>query len=231
MTCTTQIITYPGRTGLPKQDTEFICDGFWHRFKLKDDNGIVYDFVERCKYANNTEIEKKINKFNLGNKEFTNFKQDGLVNQYNAVKGFMDSDKTKLYMFGDSYLGKTHLAISLFKQVMRRNISAYFVDSFVLQSIFQEKVNGDNDQYNMLIGSKWIFIDDIGKEHQSGSTFFESNLLALLNQRDHEDRRFVITSNMLPKTGPGGLPYCQPTINRLIDNAVMVPFPGQKYKN
>jgi len=120
----------------------------------------------------------------------------------NYVKCWPDQkDVEGLALFGDIGVGKTHLAISVMKELITRYmIPAKYAN--VLHTFERAKWSFDSDRVNpipRLLNCPFLVLDDLGSERPTSWTL--SQVMLIVDYRLGEELPMLITSNAATRSG------------------------------
>jgi len=154
-------------------------------------------------------IKKIFNNANIGkrfiNCSFQNFqKRTGVEKAFNAALDFAKNFKQKqetgegILFYGNPGNGKTHLAVSIIREVIKQGYSAIFQPAAELQyrlnATYHDSGESEAEIMNGLVVSNLTVIDDLGKGKWSEKV--EERFYVILDGRYRELRPTVITTNL-----------------------------------
>ncbi len=134
---------------------------------------------------------------------FDNFKAKQGSDKDNVLKickNYVNKRDRNLFIYGDVGAGKTHLAVSIAKEVLKSFVSVIFVEASELflkwRSLYDNPALDEERFVKLLIGVPLLIIDDLGK-HKIND-FIEEKLWLVINGRYERMRPLVVTSNYSP---------------------------------
>lgn len=136
--------------------------------------------------------------------------------------------------YGESGLGKTHLAIALGRQAIQRGYSTLFIPANDLLDLLSKarKNNVLEEKLTLLCRNKLLIIDELGFP-LDGNDDWASLFYTLIAKR-HEKLSTVITTNRSIKDWPhylGGDVQCtKASIDRFMQYAIPIKFEGESYR-
>ena len=121
-----------------------------------------------------------------------------------------------LIFFGNAGSGKTHLAIGIVKELMRKGLDCLFVDFRELLKQVRHSYNPQTAATEMsvlkpLLDVEMLILDDIGAEKDS--EWVEETVGFILNDRYNREKAVIITTN-LENAGPLLSRYDEPLDQR-----------------
>lgn len=103
-----------------------------------------------------------------------------------------------LLMLGKTGVGKTHLSMSIAREVTRNGANVVYGSTVnLLQAIEKEhfgKTDSSSDTFEALCECDLLILDDLGSEHHTA--FYESTLYNIINTRINLGKPMIISSNM-----------------------------------
>jgi len=104
-----------------------------------------------------------------------------------------------LFLFGSCGVGKTHLAISVIREMILNNRNAFFISTpdllFQLRKTFSTSVaTTDEEQLRKYLSYSFLVLDDLGTE--KWSEWVQQTLDHIVYQRDAHAMPAIITSNL-----------------------------------
>lgn len=139
-----------------------------------------------------------------------------------------------LLFYGESGLGKTHLAIALGRQAIQRGYSTLFIPANDLLDLLSKarKNNVLEEKLTLLCRNKLLIIDELGFP-LDGNDDWASLFYTLIAKR-YEKLSTVITTNRSIKDWPhylGGDVQCtKASIDRFMQYAIPIKFEGESYR-
>lgn len=114
------------------------------------------------------------------------------------VKNF-DEDSPSLFMFGKTGLGKTFLSSCIAKALLEEGRNVFFGSLLkLLRQIEDERFRRrEGDTTGVVISAELVILDDLGSEFQT--TFTDSVLYEIINERINLERPTIISTNLSPK--------------------------------
>ena len=113
------------------------------------------------------------------------------------AKNFSQSSRS-IFMLGLTGLGKTHLSLSIAKEVIEKGYNVAY-DSIVnyLRIIEKEHFGRANtDTFQLLLNTDLLILDDLGSEYES--SFYVSTVYNIINTRLNKGLPTIINSNLTP---------------------------------
>lgn len=102
-----------------------------------------------------------------------------------------------LLMIGNTGLGKTHLSLSIAKEVIKRGTNVIYGSIINLLSQAEKehfgRSKGDTDTLEALTNADLIILDDLGSESQN--SFYEMTLYNIINTRINLGKPVIISTN------------------------------------
>ena len=139
------------------------------------------------KYYNSTFESFNVNNFNRKTYDF--------CKNYTLQKKF----DIGLFLFGPCGVGKTHLAISVIREMLLNNRNVFFISTpnllFQLRKTFSTSVTTtDEEQLRKYLSYSFLVLDDLGTE--KWSEWVQQTLDHIVYQRDAHAMPAIITSNL-----------------------------------
>jgi DNA replication protein DnaC len=118
-----------------------------------------------------------------------------------------------LLFYGDTGVGKTHLAVALMREaIVRKSARAIFYETRELLKLVRDTYSGSTelselDVLRPVLEAELLVLDDLGLEKKS--EWVDETLGLVINTRYSERRLTVITTNLrdLENTEPGGFAF------------------------
>lgn len=187
-------VTRNGQTQVYEQWTECLCD--------------MVEEVKKTHLAIKVEKydEYTTNNPDLDHANITNFKYDEDKSQLEAlekaityIEEFNPQSGKKLLFYGDVGTGKSHLAISIYKEVKAKGFTAIYLEMDKIMRIIKDtwdknSETSENEFFKVLQDVDLLIIDDLGAEHTSD--WVQEKLFSILNSR--LGRNTIITTNLTP---------------------------------
>jgi DNA replication protein DnaC len=117
----------------------------------------------------------------------------------NYIQNFNPSSGKKLLFYGDVGTGKSHLAISIYKEVREKGFTAIYLEMDKIMRIIREtwdknSESTENEFFTVLQDVDLLVIDDLGAEHSNN--WVQEKLFSILNSR--LGKSTIITTNLEP---------------------------------
>lgn len=185
------------------------CDGLLLELILE--GGKLYPSY---RYCNVFEWERKMDLYDviLGIKQRERYREKTLENfqiteknkdvKQRVLKYIREEEfkKSKGFIFiGPNGVGKTHLAVAIWREVLKRKIPGIFVSALELMSAFREKLEGEGDisfreSIEIVRRAPFLALDDVGVEKHTD--FVLERLFEIYDYR-YENRLSTITTTNL----------------------------------
>ncbi len=152
------------------------------------------------------------------------------TNLQEFVKDFGEVKIKNIVFAGATGVGKTFLAQSVAKQVIKTGQTALFCSAFEINNIFLEahtSLNADKVQaLNQLIEPELLIVDDLGTEPIFKKVTCEY-LLLLINERNLHNKCTIFTTNLMPDKILDK--YSERVFSRLFNktNSLLISFNGE----
>ncbi len=149
------------------------------------------------------------------------------------ASSFTQDEEEGLMLRGMPGSGKTHIAVSILKEVIRRGFQGYYANFNDLLSRLRDTYNQSSHQteeqlLSLLENADLVVLDDVGAE--SISEWVRDRLYLIINRRYESARATIITTNcdeaeLEARIGPR-------TASRLYEmcSSNFPPFPNQDYR-
>ncbi|WP_174733049.1 ATP-binding protein [Mesobacillus harenae] len=117
----------------------------------------------------------------------------------NYIERFVPNNGKKLYFFGDVGVGKSHLAISIHKEIKEKGFTSIYLEMDKIMRIIKDTWSKNSEEtegefFKVLQEVDLLVIDDLGAEHNS--QWVQEKLFSILNSR--MGRNTIFTSNLSP---------------------------------
>ena len=104
-----------------------------------------------------------------------------------------------LFILGQTGVGKTHISLSIAKEVSSRGYTVAYGSllnylRIIEKEHFGRTPNSETDTLQILIDTDLLILDDLGSEFQT--SFYESTLYNIINSRINLGRPTIISSNL-----------------------------------
>jgi len=146
------------------------------------------------------------------------------------IAAWLGSDSRTLVLFGSTGTGKTHAAIATGYAAAGMGVHARFTSQ--LDYLLALRPGGTDDPgafRDRYAGTSLLVLDDLGAETEEASQFVRQEMCALLDARLREDRRQVITTNLMPAQLADA--FGDRIVSRLRDRAVVLELQGADRRN
>jgi DNA replication protein DnaC len=149
----------------------------------------------------------------LGNFEIhTDTQRDAHRKASRLVEQFPVFDKGLLF-YGDTGVGKTHLAVALMREaIVRKNARAVFYETRELLKMVRDTYSGNTEMTELavlkpVLEAELLVLDDLGLEKKS--EWVDETIGLVINTRYSERRLTVITTNLqdIESTEPGSFAF------------------------
>jgi DNA replication protein DnaC len=154
---------------------------------------------------------EKFDKFTTKNPDLdhatiTNFKYDEDESQLKAlersliyIENFDPKSGKKLLFYGSVGTGKSHLAISIYKEIKQKGFTAIYLEMDKIMRIIRDtwdknSENTENEFFKVLQDVDLLVLDDLGAEHTNN--WVQEKLFSILNSR--LGKNTIITTNIDP---------------------------------
>lgn len=124
-----------------------------------------------------------------------------MSNIFNYCKNYVkifSLNSNSIFMLGLTGLGKTHLSLSIAKEVLEKGFNvAYDSTLNFLRKIEKEHFGKENtDTLSLLLNVDLLIMDDLGSEYDS--SFYASTIYNIINSRLNKGLPTIINSNLSP---------------------------------
>lgn len=132
-----------------------------------------------------------------------------------------------LFLFGKTGIGKTHISLSIAKEVIKRGFTVAYGSLLNYLRIIEKEHFGrsedpNTDTLQILISADLLILDDLGSEFRT--SFYESVIYNIINSRINLGLPTIINSNLsIPELQNN---YNDRIISRLSSVYCMIPFVG-----
>lgn len=196
------------KNGYPEDylQEHFVCDecqdtGFINGRRCRCFNDLIQKYeIEKL----NESSQMKLCSFETFNLDYYP-KEDGCYYKmseiYCCCKEYADAftkHSNSIFMYGGTGLGKTHLSLSIAKQVIEKGYNVAY-DSIInyLRIIEKEhfsKSQNDADTLQTLLNADLLILDDLGSEFES--SFYVSGIYNIINTRLNRNVPIIINTNL-----------------------------------
>ena len=107
------------------------------------------------------------------------------------------TDSENIFMFGGTGLGKTHLSLSIAKEVLKKGYSVLYDSAInILRKIESEHFSYDHlsDMLDLVMDTELLIRDDLGTEYET--KFYSSTIYNIINTRLNRSKPTIISTNM-----------------------------------
>lgn len=145
------------------------------------------------------------------------------------IKNFDKKDGQNLLFYGTTGLGKTFLSNCIAKELLDMNKIVVYQTAFTILEILENKrFNRTKDklsqfQYDLIINSDLLIVDDLGTE--MSNTFTSTEIFNIINTRIIRQKKTIISSNLSPKEISDT--YTDRVFSRVLENFIPLKFYGQ----
>jgi DNA replication protein DnaC len=133
--------------------------------------------------------------------------------------------KPGLLIVGTHGIGKTHLAVAAFKEILRRGFDGVFFDYQSLLDRIQSSWNAtagtaEREAYQTALDSPVLMLDDLGARRSI--EWVEDTVTAILTHRCNNNKTLIATSNLSveqtlsARMSPGGTPRYEKSLAEVI---------------
>lgn len=141
-----------------------------------------------------------------------------------------DPEARTLVLFGGTGTGKTKAAIAAGYAAAGQGVHTRFISQ--LDYLLALRPGGTDDSgafRERYAGTGLLILDDLGAETEDASQFVRQEIVALLDSRLRQDRRQIITTNLMPEVLADS--FGDRTVSRLRDRAVILTLEGGDRRN
>lgn len=137
-------------------------------------------------------------------------------------------NSSSLFLLGKTGVGKTHISLSIAKEVIKRGFTVAYGSllnylRIIEKEHFGRSENPETDTLQILIGADLLILDDLGSEFRT--SFYESVIYNIINSRINLGLPTIISSNLsVPELQKN---YNDRIISRLFSVYRILPFVGE----
>lgn len=239
-------LTYLGRKACPSCEEEALKKReieYQQRMTFKHQKRITYDRLYKDSLVSDLTIKKaEFNTFHLDNDESKQNKQAAIQ----IANRYLNGEVFNTLLTGNAGTGKTHLAMSIAKEVNEnsnpwRSVLFLSIDEWLLwiRSTYSDNDNLNKDDEKSILNNTashdLLILDDLGAEtgfigtKKTASDFTQKMLYGLMNRR--QDKSTIITTNLNSKQLSAM--YDQKVISRLykgVNKDTVIKFKESKDK-
>ncbi|MGN1102643.1 MAG: ATP-binding protein [Huintestinicola sp.] len=132
-----------------------------------------------------------------------------------------------LLMLGKTGIGKTHLSMSIAKEVINKGYNVIYGSVInILRSIEKEhfgRSEEGSDTFESICACDLLIFDDLGSEHHT--PFYESTLYNIINTRINTGKPMIISTNLSKEELAST--YNERIISRIFCCCTLLPFAGR----
>ncbi len=138
------------------------------------------------------------------------------------------TNSSSLFLLGKTGIGKTHISLSIAKEVIKRGFTVAYGSllnylRIIEKEHFGRSENPETDTLQILIGADLLILDDLGSEFRTN--FYESVIYNIVNSRINLGLPTIISSNLsVPELQKN---YNDRIISRLFSVYHIIPFVGE----
>ncbi len=167
--------------------------------------------AERCHCQFEGRADRNIEAANIPplyrNKSFENFLNRPAPGEFSKIQTILKAyvrefpavDRPGLLFTGDPGTGKTHLAVSVFRELLKRGFEGYFFDYQNLldriRSSFDTNAGvSDREAYRLAMDAEILLLDDLGAHRVT--EFTEDTVTSILTFRCNHRKPTIVTTNL-----------------------------------
>ena len=145
------------------------------------------------------------------------------------IANFDEENGENLLFYGSTGLGKTFLSNCIAKSLLDKNKIVIYQTAFTILEILENRRFGKTDramsdyQYNLLLDSDLLIIDDLGTE--LANVFTNSEIFNIVNTRILRGKKTIISTNLNPKEISAI--YTDRIFSRILDKFLPLKFFGK----
>lgn len=141
-----------------------------------------------------------------------------------------DPEARTLVLVGGTGTGKTKAAIAAGYAAAGQGVHTRFISQLdYLLALRPGGTDHPGDFRERYMGTGLLILDDLGAETEDATQFVRQEIVALLDSRLRQDRRQIITTNLMPDVLADA--FGDRTVSRLRDRAVVLPIEGDDRRN
>lgn len=219
-----------------------ICQDTGYLTNAKRCNCLEQEMVSRAYRMSNIEhVLEKENFKNFNIDIFTNDPFEGetmtprenMIDIVGIAEGFIsnfdENNGDNLLFYGTTGLGKTYLCNCIAKSLLDKNKIVIYQTAFTILDILEDRRFGKGDkelsnyQYDLLLDSDLLIIDDLGTE--VSNTFTNAEIFNIVNTRLLRGKKTIISTNLTPKEISDV--YTDRVFSRIFDKFMPLKFYGK----
>lgn len=145
------------------------------------------------------------------------------------IANFEEKNGDNLLFYGSTGLGKTFLSNCIAKALLDKNKIVIYQTAFTILEILENRRFSKTDkamsdyQYNLLLDSDLLIIDDLGTE--MANAFTNSEIFNIVNTRILRGKKTIISTNLTPKEISAT--YTDRIFSRILDKFLPLKFFGK----